>query len=288
MELVSALRQSIYLSRGRVLLRRLGMRRVLGMIAAVRAPHTGRRPVSPEGERADIRLGPLAASFHVSSPAEMARVESLNGERRILGRLLQEVRGGDVVYDIGANIGLYSAFLARAVGEAGAVIAFEPERRCFERCRENLALNSLHNVRQFDCALGNQEQEIALVVDETPSSGVHRVLRGANGNVEARLQPALMVLGDRFIARESLPIPNVLKIDVEGFEEEVLLGLSDTLAHPQCRVVFCEVHFAVLDERGRWDAPRRMIRFLQRRGFSAFRWLSSGHVMASKPTPGRE
>jgi FkbM family methyltransferase len=288
MELAAALRQKIYLSRGRVLLRRLGMRRVLGLIAAVRALRARHRPAVAAGERATVHIGPWSAAFHISSPDESARVESLNGERRFLGRFLQEVRPGDVVYDVGANIGIYTAFLARAVGKAGVVVAFEPEGRCFARCLENLALNSLRNVRLFDCALGNQEQEIELVVDEAAASGVHHVLGGADGNVAARLQPARMVPGDFLVARESLPVPNVVKIDVEGFEEEVLLGLSGTLAHPQCRLVLCEIHFAVLDQRGRWDAPGRMIRFLQRCGFSSIRWLDSGHVMARRLPPAKE
>jgi len=91
-----------------------------------------------------------------------------------------------------------------------------------------------------------------------------------------------MVVGNRFIDMESLPVPNVIKIDVEGMEEEVLLGLVQTLHRPECRLILCEVHFAVLDQRGRWDAPRRILYFLEDCGVDTIEWLNYGHLMATK------
>ena len=283
MGFVAGLRQRIYLSRGRVLLRRLGMRRVLGLIATVRSLPDRYRAAPALSERATVRLDEFTASFLISSVDELRRTATLGGERHLLSRLLQEVRPGEVAYDVGTNLGLYTVFLAKAVGERGCVVGFEPELRSFQRCHENLRLNSLSNVWIFDRALGNEEKEVALVVDESPASGVHHVLSSRDGRAASQLQPVRMVIGDRFIAEQSLPVPNVIKIDVEGMEEEVLLGLAHTLRRPECRLVFCEVHFAVLDQRGRWDAPRRILQFLESCGFKTTEWLNYGHVMAIKP-----
>ena len=58
-----------------------------------------------------------------------------------------------------------------------------------------------------------------------------------------------MALGDQVCERLG-HVPNVIKIDVEGFEEEVLRGLSQTLTHQQLRTVLVEVHFLQLEQRG--------------------------------------
>jgi FkbM family methyltransferase len=273
--------QTIYLSRGRVLLRRLGMRQALGLISALRLlPDTFRDAPLPAW--VTVPLNGVTSRFLVSSTDELRRTQTLGGEGRFLQRLLQQIRPGEVIYDIGANLGLYTIFLAKSVGPRGRIIGFEPELRSFERCQENLRLNSLANVRVFDRALGNEDREIVLAVDESAASGVHHVLGRRDGETSTGWQAAKMVVGDRFIDMESLPTPNVIKIDVEGMEEEVLLGLTQTLHRPQCRLVFCEIHFAVLDQRGRWDAPRRILRFLEDCGFDTIEWLNYGHVMATK------
>lgn len=279
--------QTIYLSRGRVLLRRLGMRQAIGLIAALRSlPNTFRD--APLPACVSVSLNGVTSRFLISSTDELRRTQTLGGEGRFLQRLLQEIRPREVVYDIGTNLGLYTIFLAKAVGSHGRIIGFEPELRSFERCQENLRLNSLANVKVFDRALGNEDREIVLAVDESAASGVHHVLGRRDGETSTRWQSAKMVVGDRFIDMESLPTPNVIKIDVEGMEEEVLLGLTQTLRRPQCRLVFCEIHFAVLDQRGRWDAPRRILHFLEDCGFDTIEWLNYGHVMATKASQPRQ
>ncbi len=176
-----------------------------------------------------VRVRDLTASFLISSPLEMHQVKTLGDEEKLLHRLIQEVRPGDVAYDIGANIGLYTVFLAMAVGGSGRVIGFEPELRSYHRCEENLRLNSLTNVRLFQLALGNEEREVVLVADKQPWSGIHQVLRGKDSSADSRLQSSRLVIGDGFIAEQALPVPNIIKVDVEGMEIEVLFGLSQTL-----------------------------------------------------------
>ena len=287
MRFVTGVRQTIYLSRGRVLLRRLGMRRALRLIAAVRSlPDTFQDVPLPAS--VSVPLNGFTSSFLVSSADELRRSQTLGGEGRFLTRLLQEIRPGEVVYDIGTNLGMYAVFLAKTVGPEGLVIGFEPELRSFERCQENLRINSLANVKVFDRALGNEDREIVLAVDESAASGVHHVLGRRDGETSTRWQSAKMVVGDRFIDMESLPVPNVIKIDVEGMEEEVLLGLAQTLQRPECRLILCEVHFAVLDQRGKWDAPRRILRFLEDCGFNSIEWLNYGHLMATKTRLGKQ
>ena len=73
----------------------------------------------------------------------------------------------------------------------------------------------------------------------------------------------------------------MLKIDVEGFEEDVIKGLGGALARPECRAVLIEVHFAILEERGERHAPARMQRFLRERGFHV-EWTDASHLAARR------
>src|SRR5208337_2172509 len=71
--------------------------------------------------------------------------------------------------------------------------------------------------------------------------------------------PVRIIRGDEYDG----PRPNVMKIDVEGFEEEVLTGMPRVLADPRLRAIFLEVHFALLEQRGKTTAPLRIERTLR-------------------------
>ncbi len=74
--------------------------------------------------------------------------------------------------------------------------------------------------------------------------------------------------------------PNVIKIDVESFEEEVLKGLDRTLTRPELRSVLVEVHFAQLEQRGQMYAPARIEELLRGKGFKVV-WLDPSHLAAN-------
>ena len=179
-----------------------------------------------------------ASEFRVLDPAGAAQ-----GEQEILQLFISSLRGGDVFYDIGANIGLYSIILAKVVGTSGQVIAFEPGTEADEHLRDNVEANALTNVRCFQRALGDR-------------SGHEKFYKG-QGNADSSLvrpptgaymghEMVDVVEGDRLVESENLPLPSAVKVDVEGNEYAVLKGLSQTLQQPCCRMISCEVHPALL------------------------------------------
>lgn len=87
--------------------------------------------------------------------------------------------------------------------------------------------------------------------------------------------------GDALIENKNLPYPSVIKIDVEGYEEEVLKGLLATLTRPECRAVFCEMHFTLLAERGEKYAPIRIQKLLKDAGFKTT-WVDASHLAGYK------
>jgi FkbM family methyltransferase len=141
-------------------------------------------------------------------------------EAQFARALLGEVRPGDCVWDVGANLGLYTARFSDAVGSTGLVFAFEPAPGPFER----VAQLGRHNVRALNVALGRESGELPMTVNADPLAATHSFVQSPDnqgGTVQVRV-----VAGDELVAGEGLRSPNVVKVDVEGFEEEVLAGLK--------------------------------------------------------------
>lgn len=74
-------------------------------------------------------------------------------------------------------------------------------------------------------------------------------------------------------------VPNVVKIDVEGYEPEVLRGMINTLQSPSLRAVFIEVHFSVLNSRGCGAEPKKMVGLLKKSGLMV-KWVDPSHIAA--------
>ena len=190
----------------------------------------------PEGE-IYLRLNDIQARFRVSSlyPGGIFAIETLGDERPLLSKLLQVVKSGDIFYDVGAGLGLYTVFLARRVGDRGHVVAFEPDTQRLAMLKFNLQLNDCTNVSVFQTALGRRTSVVSLEEGRTVECRENND-RGISG------QYIRVVRGDDFVVQTGLPIPNALKIDVDGFEGEVLAGLQRVLKDQRCKFLVCEVH----------------------------------------------
>ncbi len=73
----------------------------------------------------------------------------------------------------------------------------------------------------------------------------------------------------------------MIKVDVEGFEEEVLQGMGEMLTSPELRSVLVEVHFMKLELRGKATAPVRIEKLLRDKGFKT-NWVDASHLFASR------
>jgi FkbM family methyltransferase len=142
------------------------------------------------------------------------------GVQRTLDQLL---RKGDTMVDIGANIGMIALHARSLVGETGRVICFEPNPECADAIEEHMAMNAIGNVSVRRCALAaaNGSLTLSLTSDHTGTATLARV-PGAVRSIQVAVR-----VGDEELERV---IPRVIKIDVEGFELQVLQGLRKTLA----------------------------------------------------------
>lgn len=220
----------------------------------------------PEGKIIKIRFEGINASFNVGNPVDLRSVEVpfqkgvLGDERLVLETLLQTLQSGDVVYDIGAHIGVHTIFMAKRVGKNGWVIAFEPEVHSFEILQENVSLNDLENVKPIQIALGDRLGEGMLywggVIGGFSLMGP---LKNSLGQ-EIKIMP-----GDMLVKDENLPLPRVVKIDVEGYEYYVITGLQNTLSNKICKMVCCEIHPTLLPSNIK---PNMVIDLLKSYGFN--------------------
>lgn len=176
--------------------------------------------LAPPGARVPVLGGPLRGATWIIEAGVNAYWLGAY-EREKAWRFVRSVRPGDVVFDVGANVGYYTLLASRAVGPTGLVCAFEPVPRNLAFLRRHLALNRADNVRVVPAALSDVEGEMSFDPGPNP-------LAGALGEGGALRVPVTSL--DAFLARAETPPPRVVKLDVEGEELRALEGARDLLS----------------------------------------------------------
>lgn len=158
----------------------------------------------------------------------------------------RDLRDGDLLLDVGANIGVYTVYAALR-HSALRVIAFEPEVANAHLLRDNIVANRVADrVDAYAVALGEREGLGTLLVqDLTPGSALHALApapadRTPAGRPVVFRQGVIATTLDRFCERVGCR-PNALKIDVDGTEPEILAGAAATIGAPALRTVLVEM-----------------------------------------------
>jgi len=146
---------------------------------------------------------------------------------------------GSVVYDIGAHVGFYTLLASALVGPRGKVIAFEPLPRNIRYLKEHLRLNRCDNVLVVEVAVGD-ESGIASFEEGPNSYTSHLSPKGCFKVKTVRL--------DDLVLSGEIPLPDYMKIDVEGAEFLVLSGAKSILSnyHP---TIFLATHGSVVHQK---------------------------------------
>lgn len=170
----------------------------------------------------------------------------LFGKREILSTdLLQNsdvIKQGDTVLDIGANIGYYALLESRLVGEHGSVFAIEPVSTNYEMLRSNIELNNIHNIKTFRLAAGaeNGEADIHVAQKGNISSFIDRDDVDFIRNEHVQIRTV-----DSFVQEHGIA-PTLIRMDVEGFEVEIIKGMREILK--QRPKLLIEVHAHLVDK----------------------------------------
>jgi FkbM family methyltransferase len=194
------------------------------------------------------RLDYPRAEIHLrlSSRQEFHRLSSCQKEPWTVRWIENYLRPGDVLYDIGANVGAYTLLAAVVVPEA-RVVSFEPGPANFAALCANVELNAVADrVTAIPIALGDRPHQIRLTNNaDVPGDAPRPVEVGTGGGSDARGgEEATTVLVDRLddlVERFSLEPPQHLKLDVDGTEAAVLAGGDRVLASGSLRSVMVEL-----------------------------------------------
>lgn len=186
--------------------------------------NTTQRILFSSGKVHKILLGPLKGFRY--------RVDELSGWSHLLGRwepeavkfFVQTIKTGQVVYDLGANTGMFSMLFSRLVGEKGRVFSFEPLRANLERINENLLLNGIKNITVVEKAVSDRGGEGFFNLGKDNFQGA----LSEKGETNQSMTKVMLTSLDDFI-EAGAPGPDVIKMDIEGGEGRALEGFNKNI-----------------------------------------------------------
>lgn len=159
-------------------------------------------------------------------------------DRKISETIKRIVRPGDHVLDIGANLGVVTLHLAKLVGPTGIVHSFEPNPAVNELLSRSIERNNLKNVRLHTCALGATDGGTLELSFPEQNAGQATLTQTRPGEGWRSVQVPVKTLSA--LADEAgIGKIRLIKIDVEGFEKEVLTGARAWMtANPPDAIIF--------------------------------------------------
>lgn len=201
------------------------------------------------------------------------------------------LRPGQTIVDVGANVGYLTRFFARATGLEGKVCALEPNPVVFSLLKKNVA--GLPQVEAYNFGLSTREDELPLFLAGSdhsvasfsrsyPLGHVFYQESGQLNSVKARV-----VAGDEFMRKigpsrtGSVGKIDILKLDVEGWELNVLTGLEKTIDDSRAITIFCEYNPAAQECAG--HKPRALLDWFVNRQF-AISCPDSGELRPLSPS----
>lgn len=177
------------------------------------------------------------------------------------------LKPGMTVVDAGANIGLHSLFFSRRVGESGKIYAFEPSKMIFGRLMAHIRDNGVTNIESLCMALG-AEHGSAEVVDDVEDTS--RTFLQSNLSDSGKASIVTVETLDAFVKLKRLERIDFLKIDVEGYESEILAGARGLLNRQVIKVIQIELDERSLDRAG--SQKSSVISLLRKNGYSLCHW----------------
>ena len=225
-----------------------------------------------------IQVDDKRLKFHTPNRMTQWRVESLFTKEPDTIAWLKQMKSGEVLVDVGANVGMYSVF--GAVCRGVQVHAFEPESQNYALLNSNIALNGLSGrVVAYPLALSDTSGADKLYLsDFSPGGSCHSFGEQVGFDLKPRgsafAQGAFSVTLDQLVSAGSVPVPDHIKLDVDGFEHKVIAGASKTLQNPKVRSILVELNTHL-------EEHRNVIQTLEALGFSHDPQQAAGALRAS-------
>ncbi len=168
------------------------------------------------------------------------------------------LKDGDKVIDIGANIGYYTLICSRLVGSKGHVFAFEPSSKFYGQLEQNIALNGLKNISTYKLAVGCDNSPQTLMTGSQSAS----IVLGDPKKEQVTSEVVDSTTLDQFIAQQNYSI-KLLKVDVDGWDYNVLLGATNLLREIRPFVIVEVIDWGI-------TTPSHIFHFLKEHNYDVF------------------
>jgi len=161
---------------------------------------------------------------------------------------LSKINEGDVVVDVGANIGYFSMLAAKKTGPSGKVFTIEPMQQANTWLKKNFKLNNFENYEILEVAIGDKPRMMKMYKKSNSSEMI--ILDPDVSKTDLIICGEIQVESiDNIISKKKIDKINLMKIDVEGFEYEVLLGCQKSFEEKRIKNIICEIHSKYLKNR---------------------------------------
>lgn len=209
----------------------------------------GQEPTAgrPSGlTQATIEYAGRGIAFNTPNGMTAWRVKTLFTKEPDTIRWIEGMTEGATLVDIGANVGMYSVL--SSVARKVKVFAFEPESQNYALLNANIAANGLSNdVVAFPLALSDSRKLDRLYLSGLSAGGsCHSFAEQVGFDLKPRssafVQGAFSVTLDELVESGSVPVPDYIKIDVDGIEHKVLAGAQRTLSNPAVKELLVELN----------------------------------------------
>lgn len=228
------------------------------------------RRLMPVGQVVEGYIGAYRVSFDLTD--QIQQLAYLGFYEPIHVRLMKKLLcAGDVFFDVGANVGYYSLLASQLVGDTGSVHAFEPIAENVAALKRAIEQNRVSNIVVNEVAIGATNGVVTLFTDDTDVLGCSGHASAFSAENRTKQRMAQVTTLDEYVQSPDIPAVRLVKIDVEGMELDVVLGMKDLLSRPDAPDLFCET----------WEkSSRNVTTYLARHGYRIY---ASPFVKAQDP-----
>jgi len=179
--------------------------------------------------------------------------------------VLNLIREGDIVIEVGANYGIHLVSMAKAVGPQGQVIAYEANPSVFDALKRTISLNNLENITYRNCAIGHSSSTAVLNFNLRNIGGGAIDFKGSQGaNNECTKVVQVKSLDED---TEGLSNVSLLRMDIEGSEGLALYGAEKLIDRSPNLKIVVEWAPELLQKNSK---PEEILQFLTRKGFAYY------------------
>jgi FkbM family methyltransferase len=213
---------------------------VISALVSLTKPHKGYLVKEILGSRMCLDLSDKGISWDLIT----------DGIREEMGVeiIKKEVKPGDTVVDIGANIGYYVLLESRLVGDTGKIYAIEPAPSNVDLLKKNVELNGYSNVEVYLYAVGDKHGFYPLYLSEKRNRPTLKKIAGTSKEkfFTEKIDVEVVTLDDFLKHRK---YPGLVRMDVEGYEYQIIRGMKNILQKGLPLKLFIEFHFHLLKEQ---------------------------------------